>query len=272
MRAAEPKPVRAQELMKEYEKEMERGAWDGIQDAFEPVRVLVDGPTALVDGNTYEHYRKVTARVLSRVSLVKSDTPWAFFCLAGGEFHAPRWVFLPSSMGAAEAELEAVCDELRERLTSETENLPMNDMAAQILSQFLSRLTEAERKLLPARKQRALDEMEIAVSTFLDDATKARDQNAVEKFKALKDALTHFNPDTQPDWDEVARQWMDLIRPIWYERLKEQRSRPLLLKDIRNDVLKQGPGFRDRLLEVFEQFPVMQRADERISACIIGVA
>lgn len=272
MRSAEPKPVKAQELIKEYEKEMERGAWDGIQDAFEPIRALIDGPTALVDGETYEHYRKVTARVLSRVSLVKSDTPWAFFCLAGGEFNAPRWVFLPSFMGSPEAELGSVCNELRTRLTPETENLPMNDASADYLSRFLSRLAEAERMLLPARKQRALEEMETAVSSFMDDAMKVMDQAAVEKFKALQDALTRFEPDSQPDWDEVARQWMDLIRPIWYERLKEQRSRPLLLKDIRKDVLKQGPEFRRRVLGAFEQFPVMQRADERISACIIGVA
>lgn len=272
MRTNEARPLKARELIKEYEKESEAGRWDGIQDAFEPVRSLIEGPTALVEYDTYEHYRKVTARVLSRVSLVKSDKPWAFFCLAGGEFDAPRWVLLPSYMGEPQTELEAVCDELRKRLGSETENLPMDDSAAKSLTQFLKRLGEAERRLLPARKQRALEEMEIVVTAYLDEASKKKNREQVEKLLALKDALTQYRPELQPDWDEVASQWMDLIRPIWYERLKEQRSKPLLLKDIRADVLKQGSEFCGKMLSVFERFPVMQSADERISACILGIA
>lgn len=272
MRAAKPKPIKAQELMKEYEKEMERGAWDGIQDAFEPVRALIDGPTGLVDGKTYEHYRKVAARVLSRVSLVKSDTPWAFFCLAGGEFGAPRWLFLPSFVDRPLAELEEVCRCLRERLTPATENLPMTDLAADYLKRFLSRLGDAERLLLPAKKQRALDEMQLIVEQFLKTAAAHADQGKVDAFRAILNLLVRANPEVQPDWDEVAARWIDLIRPIWYERLKEQRSRPLLLKDIRQDLLRQEKIFASQVIDAFKSFPVLQSPDERVSACVIGVA
>lgn len=272
MRSVEPQPIKAQELIKEYENEMERGAWDGIQDAFEPIRALIDGPTALVDGKTYEHYRKVGARVLSRVSLVKSDTPWAFFCLAGGEFDAPRWLFLPSFMGRPLAELEEICRCLRERLTPDTKNLPMTDLAADHLKRFLSRLADAERLLLPAKKQRALEEMQLVVEQFLKTAAARSDQEKVDNFKAIYEMLVRPNPEFQPDWDEVAARWVDLIRPIWYERLKEQRSRPLLLKDIRQDLLKRGDTFANQITDAFKSFPVLQSSDERVSACIVGIA
>lgn len=271
MRSVEPKPIKAQELIKEYENEMERGAWDGIQDAFEPIRALIDGPAALVDGKTYEHYRKVGVRVLSRVSLVKSDTPWAFFCLAGGEFDAPRWLFLPSFMGRPLAELEEICRCLRERLTPATENLPMTDLAADHLKRFLSRLADAERLLLPAKKQRALEEMQLVVEQLLRTAGARSDQEKVDAFRAIHEMLVRPNPEFHPDWDEVAARWVDLIRPIWYERLKEQRSRPLLLKDIRQDLLKRGDAFANQIIDAFKSFPVLQSSDERVSACIVGI-
>jgi hypothetical protein len=69
--------------------------------------------------------------------------------------------------------------------------------------------------------------------------------------------------------DEIAARWLDLIRPIWYERLK--RPRPLLLKDIRRDVLNAGESFRAQVLQAFESIPILQTPDERIAACIIGV-
>jgi hypothetical protein len=78
--------IRAADLAREYD---ERGAdadWDGVQDAFAPVRELVKGDTALVSEATYRHYRHVTAHVLSRVSLVKAEQPWAFFCVRGTRF------------------------------------------------------------------------------------------------------------------------------------------------------------------------------------------
>jgi len=83
--------------------------------------------------------------------------------------------------------------------------------------------------------------------------------------------LTKQNPERQPDWDEVAAKWLDIIRPIWFERLKVPRTRPLLLKDIRKDLEKQSDYVVKKLLDEFRNFPVLQPPDERISACIIGV-
>lgn len=264
-------PLSAADLIRAYEQEAERSQWDGIQDAFEPVRSLVQGECALVDDKTYEAYRASTARVLSRVSLVRSDRPWAFFCIAAGSFGAPRWIFMPSFMGEPVTDLQAVCAQLRGRLTSEVEDLPMTDRAAEYLNRFVGRISVVERQLLPRKKQCALEEMALIIERFLKRAAERRDDARLRQYQSILDMLRKTNPDYQPDWDEVAARWLDIIRPIWYEKLQQPRNRPLLLKDIRADLLKLEDRFGDQLVEKFRSFPVLSGADERISACIVGV-
>ncbi len=264
------KALKAEELIKEFEKEAEE-EWDGIQDAFQPIRNLVQGDNALVDEDTYEHYRHITAKVLSRVSLVKSKSPWAFFCLKSGNFGAPRWVLFPNHTGPAVTSLEQVSNELRERLNEDIENLEINVSAADTLNRFLKNLSKAEKSLLPKKKQRALDEMTIVLKYALKNSTDKLNQEDIDHLHSIYEILTKPNPYRQPDWDEVAAKWLDLIRPIWFERLKEPRNRPLLLKDIRKDLEKKSEYIVGKVLEEFRNFPVLPSPDERISACIIGV-
>lgn len=267
------KPIDPRTLIEEYEKQEAKGAWDGIQDAFEPVRGLVQGEAALVDEKTYEHYRKITARVLSRVSVVKARTPWAFFCLTGGAFGAPRWVLLPGHTDEPVTELGMVCEALRERLTPETNDLPLDEKGAQELSRFLTRLVAAERILLPRRKQRALEEMRIIIGELATVASRESRQADVEHLKDIIDMLDRNRPHYQPDWDEVAGRWLDVIRPVWFEMLAQRkRSRPLLLKDIRKELLQRKTWLLAEVLDQFREFPLLPGPEERVRACIIGVA
>jgi hypothetical protein len=100
---------------KQLENEEQAGGWDGLEDAFTPVRGLV-GEAGLVPPDVYARYRRVTARVLSRVSLVRTGTEWAFFCLRGSTQAAPKWIGFPDSIGEPVSELREVCDLLRARL------------------------------------------------------------------------------------------------------------------------------------------------------------
>ncbi len=196
------------------------------------MRQFVEGSDALVDVETYEAYRGVTARVLSRVSVVRTREPWAFFCLSGGISRAPHWVLFTSFTGRAVTELGAVCESLRERLSRDVEDLPMDAAAAGQLARFVACLNPAERVLLPRKKQRALKEMEKVLDCFLKNAAERQDQEALDHHQAIIDMLRDPNPERQPDWDEVAARWLDLIRPVWHARLKLPRKKPLLLKDI----------------------------------------
>lgn len=264
-------PLSTQAIIEEYEEQSQQTEWDGIRDAFEPVRRLVEGEDALVPPTTYEAFRTVTARVLARVSVVRTTKPWAFFSLTGGSFQAPHWIFFTSPTAAPLAELGRICDSLRERLNDGTERLRMDQRAADLLAEFIGRLSQAERTLLPRKKQRALDEMEKVLGNYIEKASARRDQEAVEHYHALLNCLRSPDPKRQPAWDEVAARWLDLIRPIWYERLKQRRNRPLLLKDIRKNLMERETELGPSIIAEFQHFPVLPAADERISACILGV-
>jgi hypothetical protein len=267
----EPTPLAAEDLIRTFEEEAKGGTWDGIQDAFDPVRSLISGPSALVPEAVYEHYRTVAARIVTRVSLVNSETEWAFFCLAGGEFGAPRWVFMPNLHDDPQTDLEAVSASLRERLTEQTRDVSMDATADRLLQQFLMRLDRAERMLLPRKKQRALEELEIVLREMIDRARLRRDQPASDRLIWILRALVQPEPHEQPNLDEVAARWIDLIRPTWYDCLKRPRNRPLLLKDIRPFLLEDEPRLRPRLLRAFRRIPILQTPEERVAACIIGV-
>lgn len=96
-------------------------------------------------------------------------------------------------------------------------------------------------------------------------------QERVDHLRELQKMLRNPPPDQQPDWDSVGTKWLDMIRPVWFERLSEYRNRPLLLKDIRNDLLADPEHLITQLEAHFAQFPVLRRPEERIKACIIGV-
>ena len=115
--------------------------------------------------------------------------------------------------------------------------------------------------------------MEVALRDMLRSAASQQKQLYVEKLTAILDALTPQNRRLNPTGTKspLGDRWLDLIRPIWYERLKRPRLRPLLLKDIRRDVLDAGESFRAQVLQAFESIPILQTPDERIAACIIGV-
>ena len=261
--------IAVNDLIREYEA---AEPWDGIDDAFSPVRELIQGGSSLIPEEVYEHYRRVQQRVLSRVSLVRARSPWAFFCLSAGSFGAPRWIFVPGLNGEPVTDLSSVAGQLRQRLGAETESLALDYASAKTLNQLAQRLSVVERKLLSRKKQRALEELDLIVDKLIKHASSKHQQSSMEHLRDLQKMLRHPPPDRQPDWDMVAAQWLDLIRPTWFQRLSESRNKPLLLKDIRNDLLEQPDELIGKLEMHFAKFPVMRNPEERIKACIIGVA
>jgi len=264
--------VSAKEMIREFEKSTGVGNWDGISDAFDNVRKLVDGDKSLVATDTYEAYRRVKVRVLSRVSLVSAKRSWAFFCLTSGMLGAPRWIFLPSFNANPITELDSVVDKLRESLDESIENIAMDEKAGMVLHTFLGLVAKMERSLLSRKKQRALKEMQLVLESYIKTAARESNQDEVDYFDQILKMLTISDSDHQPDWDEVAARWLDIIRPIWYEELTQPRSKPLLLKDIRKKLILAKDSLQPEIIEHFKYFPVQKQTDKRILACIIGVA
>jgi len=264
-------PMSAEDAIKAFEEEQNHEPWDGLRDVFAPIRELVSGPEALVPGGVYEHYRNVSARVLSRVSLVNADHSWALVCFTGSSIGAPRWVFVQDDPASLVSDLAETTAALRKRLGPTTENAALSEPGMRWLDRVLTIVQNQERSLLPRRKQRALEEMRAVLRSYGSDAHQSPD---------LESGLSHLlkileGEDDRDwyDWDGIAETWLDLIRPVWYERLTtRKRLRPLLLRDIRKDLM--GPK-RIPLMEVlqrFEKLPTLPPIDERVAACILGLA
>jgi hypothetical protein len=207
------------------------------------------------------------------VSLVKATSPWAFFCVRAGVFGSPRWILLPNLRDQPVKDLEEICMHLQERLGPEVENIKeLSIRSDRCLQQFIQRLNEVERSLVSNKKQRALDEMERVIKAWQKTAAAEKNQPNLDAYQALLDMLQNYTVDEQPDWDEVASRWLDIIRPVWYERLTAKgRRKPLLLRDIRRDLSALEGKLGAEVIRRFNSFPLLSPPDERIAACIIGV-
>ena len=262
----------ASDAIKEYESVAD--SWDGIEDAFSPVRSLVGGDRALIPERTYSDYIGVKARVLSRVSLVSATSPWAFFCTTDAS-KVPRWILLNDLASDPETDLGTISEVLRNRLGPDVVNLQsISPRAEGVLTDFLDRLAVVERRLLSRRKRRALDEMELVLKSFMESASSRKNQDELDVLSALVAVLSNPGAEVQPDWEELAARWLDLIRPVWYEKLQEtKRRKPLLLKDIRKDLIASEKNLVPRVITEFTKaFPAQRPADERIVSCIVGIA
>ncbi len=265
--------VSAADLANEFERDSSDSDWDGVQDAFAPVRELVSGDNAIVTRETYEDYRHVSARVVSRVSLVKAAYPWAFFCVSGTRFGAPHWVFIEAKSESSLTHLKGIVEMLRERLTARTENLKFDDRAARSLDAMLTRLARMERQLLPRRKQRALEEMEAVLGEYYRAAARERNQEATERLERILGLFKEQYRGRGVDWDSLAEAWLDLVRPTWYARLlARKRTRPLTLREIRSDLLGEKRLELEKVFAAFESVDALPPIEERVVSCIIGVA
>lgn len=265
--------VSAREAIREYE--TRAGEWDGIDDAFSPVRRLIDGDDALIEPRYAAAYRDIAGQVLSRVSLVAAHRPWAFFCTRDPS-GIPKWILLDDleadTADPPDTDLESICTKLRDRLGADVADQKISPAGERWLKRAIGQLSRAERRLISRRKRRALEEMEIVLGHYVESAGRRRDPARVDSLLQLLDMLDAESAGVQPDWDEVASRWLDLIRPVWYRKLRAGgRNKPLLLRHIRAALLAAEDELAPRILETFERdFPARPRIEERIIACIVG--
>lgn len=260
----------ARDLVKEYEEEPEAETWDGVHDAFQPVRDLI-GSEGLVAEATYNAYQDVVTRVLSRVGLVQAKSPWAFFCIRAEPLGAPRWILLPRVDGEGITELGDVCAGLRARLGPEVADHKMDPDAEHWLDRFLRQLNTVERRLLSRRKQRALDEMDAIIAAFCDRAARDADSERGLFYQSLLNHLRSNDIASPPDWDSIASRWLEICRPVWYEILQSSRRQLLTLHDLRKTLIGREHDLYPTIAERFTSIPLVAPPDKRISACIIGI-
>ena len=246
--------------------------WDGREDAFSSVRALVSGSDALISEQIYKEYVNSKDTVYCRVCLVEAERPWAVFCLHDWN-RIPRWIALRSLDEPMETDLRLISELLRVRLGAGVKNLSVRSTHAQdVLNEFVHKAAGADRKLLSIRKRRALSEMEIVVEKFRDDAWQRGDEAVATPLTRLLEQFQQPSLNSQPRWIWLADQWLDMINPIWNEKLAERRRRkPLQMKDIREDLFAAEKKLLPALLSAMRKCPPQKPIDRRIVACILGV-
>ncbi|OIQ89608.1 RNA polymerase-associated protein RapA [mine drainage metagenome] len=245
--------------------------WDGLRDALDPVRQLVTGPRSLLPAAIYDEHRNSRARVLSRISPVRSTTPWAFFAITGTRHGAPRWLLLEGT-AAPIVGLENVAERLRELLEPDPPECALDEEGQRALAHFIDRAHHAETQLLPRRDQRALAQMVTSCRTWAAAATRAGDYDAAGRWHALgRVAEPEDYEEASADLHRVADAWWHLTRTQREEfRSTHRRRRYTTLSDI-DETLRLNPLSLGAVEGALMSLPLVEPLDLRISACILGV-
>lgn len=262
-----------QEELEEQMRVRESMYWDGIEDAFAPVRGLISGDSSLIEAGIYEQYRAETSKVVSRVTVVRALKPWVFICLRGerAPARAPRWILIPGLDEQPIIELRAIAYQLRDRLTEGVQSLDPSRAAMSELQKFLVGLADVEKLLLPRRKQRALSQFHRAVKLWARDRDWITSTDQADQVKQLLELFEVGSSELSPDWGQLADLWIELLRPRSAELPIKKGRRPSMarLRDLELS-LKNQPIAVEVLLKKLNGVDLRRRWEERIVACILG--
>lgn len=240
-----------------------------LDDAFAPVRGLIEGPDPLIDSSTYDALRKSKAKVVSAVAAVRASSAWGFFALPGTDRVAPRWIFADGSSGVVTTALDRVVECLRGRLVS-VEDVELDERAVSAMRAMLAMVEESGPRLLPRRKQRALRQMREVLSAYQTRAAKNGDEDRQE---VLGELLDWVNANDKVDLDELADAWLAAIRPRWREALRENKKRRRRLSRIDGltPTLLEQELSDDELVVLRSSVRSAIPIAERVIAAIVGV-
>jgi hypothetical protein len=262
--------VRVEEHIQEFERP--DAAWDGVLDALDPVRQLVEGDDALVSAAVYAEHRHTRHRVAARVAPVEAETPWAFLALAGTRHGAPRWLLLEGHRPQAHVGLEAVTERLRRHLHGDPPGIDFDDTCEQWLDLFLTAAARAEDQLLPRRMQRALEQMAVMTERWAKAATRdGNHETAIQWRRLHRLARPGTDEEERLDLYLVAETWWDIVRPLFAEvRRSRGRRRYTRLRDLDGRLSQQALDL-GAVQEAMRRVPISEPVDRRVSAVILGV-
>lgn len=251
--------------------EQDTPSWDGIHDALDPVRALIDGDDALVLPSIYAAHRHTRHRVLARVAPVSSAIPWAFLALSGTQHGAPRWLMLEGSAATVATGVEAVADRLRARLRDNPRNVGIDEQCELWLDRFLDAAARAEHQLLPRRMQRALAQMSELTTLWAAGAANAGDLRTSQRWRRLQRVAEPGPDDQRLDPYVVGEVWWDLVRPRFADLPRNRRRRRYTrLRDL-DPLLRNEPLDIDAVEHALRRAPIVEPVGRRVTAVILGV-
>jgi hypothetical protein len=278
-------PVKVEEMIENVvDEEGADAPWDGVADAFQPVRDVVTGPHALVPAPVYQQIRASRAHVISSVSAVEADRAWAFFAVSGTEWGAPQWIHFAGLDEAPTTDLRAIAERLTVALSGRQPR-DWDEAASATQNVFLRALASREPELLPRKKRRALEELQWVVGRYRTAAIADGDEVRLEVTRQLLGLLRPYDADDRAneagrqlfersavDLHSLADAWLDVVRPTWYTHLRDHhRARPLRLRDLRTALTREHPLSTPQLEDIVAHARVVRPVDERVVATIVGV-
>jgi hypothetical protein len=244
--------------------------WDGIHDALDPVRRLIEGPGALISPRVYAEHRNTMHRVLARISPVKSTEPWVFFAVVGVGHGAPRWIMLEGANAQPIIGLQNIVDPLRKKLSGNPPSLPYDSTCDEWLNRYLTVAARLEMRLLPRRMQRALEQMKHVTEAWSTQAAQGGHYETSTRWMKVN-ALASPSDAPHPDPYLVAERWLTLVQPLLIEAQKaRRRSSYIRLKHI-TPILCSQPTSIESAETIFTGLPLGAPLEKRVTACILGV-
>lgn len=264
------------------ESEKEEYYWEGIQDAFSPVKSLYLGQSALISEAIYQDFQGVRANIKVKVNVQYDTKNWIFIALKGGKTTPPKWFFIDEN-NVIHKDLANICDLLRANLN--TENKKSEEWTKDIdnqLNKYLEILYKNERKLLPNKRRRALDIAEYLLTNIRKDLIMKGEGNTdyfntIESLlKAFKTDKTNINDDESVDYYKFADLWLEEIFNARVRELKSaarmtKQKRSIYLENLRDDEETKKRLNMKKLNIILSNTPVIANIWKNVTSCIIGI-
>ncbi|OAG26726.1 SNF2-related protein [Thermodesulfatator autotrophicus] len=255
------------EMFEQKRKEFEATFWDGLADAFQPLRDLFEGENPLVPEKTLKEIKGLKIKG-SLISAVKAYNPWCFLCLKGSKKAdtAPTWVFLEKGKEPI-TDISEICQKLKEKLSPEEPSCHWPKGADELLKDFLEELKKAEFLLLPSRHKRALKVLKDVLKYYYR-RDKGHERRAV--LARLLHLLENWREENL-DLYLLAKYCLELLVPRLQEMMNTTSKRgPYLLKDLK-PYLRENPLTTEELKGLLSKVETKEPVEKMIAACLLGL-
>ena len=254
-------------LIEEYKEFVDKDeSWTGIEDRFQTIRSLKEGPNALISEQIYQLYANVTSEVKAKVSFIAGSGNWCFIALRGDHHKSPRWYFIEAD-DHIEVDIASICELLRERISNKSVRLKWD---ANSLQRYVKLFKAKERELLPYKKRRALE-----VAEYILRKRQQEPQLPLELREAIKLIQSFLQGKSTEivDYELLADEWIIILQPYLNakrEQIKKKRKMEYNLNSLKRDHRNITFSTED-LYHMAEQCVIADAIDKRIAACIISV-
>ncbi|NNN12477.1 MAG: SWF/SNF helicase family protein, partial [Acidimicrobiaceae bacterium] len=249
-----------------------------LADAFDPVRRLVGGENPLISDRTYAQATRSASVARTIISVVDSDSDWAFLSIEGAKSAIPRWMFIELSDGSLVSyTLGDVSESIRRKLTHHDPAQAggeLDERASEVLDSAIRVAQKQEFKLIPRRQQKAYQQMLRMVDHWAMQASRSGAFDSADSWKrihlALKGPISESEGEVIPDFAELARCWIRLVQPRIDGHVARKRKKYVVLSDI-EESLRNDPLPLAEVESVLEGLEMCAPLASRIKVAIVGV-